>query len=669
MAKVFNMNGVTKTIEDRRVTEPIQDGSLIYNGSPQSPIWKNYDQNKLVIIGTDSETDAGEYTIQFEPKSGYFWSDNSFGPRNVIWKINRATIEAPSYTGNLTYNGENQSPSWANYDPTKIDISGVYEAINAGSYIAKFTPKSNYTWVDGSISEISVSWSIGKESVIIPEVAGNLTYNGSVQSPSWTNYDGSKLTIGGTYSGTNAGTYIATFTPKQNYMWINGTTTEISKSWSISKASAELTLSATSISVDSDTPSKSVTITTGSNGALSVSSSNTSIATASLTGKIITITGVATGSTVVTITLAESENYLDGTATILVSMQKYNYRIVTETVTSSKTWRNPYSTPLDVTARVFGGGGGGSVSGGGGGHMAVKTVTVAAGESVSVTIGLGGAACTYDYSTGTETVGNGGTSSFGTYVSANGGAGGKSLIPSTGSSYTSASGGTGAGSIGVDRNSASTWFTLRGGNGAYGGGGGGCMTGAYQKSYGGSGGTYGGGGGAGNIHGSGGTSSNYGNGGAAGKNGESGANTIYSTEEFRGAGNGGNGISGDAIDSTSYLYPYYSCGAGGGGGGYGGNGGNAALYGSERGYAAGGGGGGYGASGGNAYTRGGRDAPKGGGGGGYGGRGGGEQGYALGYGAGGGLVGGGGYGTTAVVTAGAGASGIVIITYTEKTLS
>ena len=49
----------------------------------------------------------------------------------------------------------------------------------------------------------------------VPTQAGILTYTGAAQSPSWNGYDTEKLTIGGTTSGTNAGSYVATFTPKE----------------------------------------------------------------------------------------------------------------------------------------------------------------------------------------------------------------------------------------------------------------------------------------------------------------------------------------------------------------------------------------------------------------------------------------------------------------------
>ena len=71
----------------------------------------------------------------------------------------------------------------------------------------------------------------------IPEQSGTLTYNGSAQSPVWSGYDAAKLTMGGTTSGTNAGSYNATFTPGANYQWNDGTTVAKTVAWSIGRAS------------------------------------------------------------------------------------------------------------------------------------------------------------------------------------------------------------------------------------------------------------------------------------------------------------------------------------------------------------------------------------------------------------------------------------------------
>ena len=52
-----------------------------------------------------------------------------------------------------------------------------------------------------------------KTSTTVPSQSGSLTYNGGSQSPTRINYNTAQLTIGGTTTGTNAGSYTATFTP------------------------------------------------------------------------------------------------------------------------------------------------------------------------------------------------------------------------------------------------------------------------------------------------------------------------------------------------------------------------------------------------------------------------------------------------------------------------
>ena len=59
----------------------------------------------------------------------------------------------------------------------------------------------------------------------VPTQNGTLTFTGSEQSPSWNNYNPETLTLGGVTTGTNAGTYTATFTPKEGYKWSDDTTT------------------------------------------------------------------------------------------------------------------------------------------------------------------------------------------------------------------------------------------------------------------------------------------------------------------------------------------------------------------------------------------------------------------------------------------------------------
>ena len=215
----------------------------------------------------------------------------------------------PSQSGTLTYSGSAQSPSWSNYDSNKLTLGGTTSKTDAGTYSATFTPKTNYIWSDGTSTAKSVNWSIAKAKIsTVPSQSGTLTYTGSAQSPSWSNYVSSKLTLGGTTSKTAAGTYSATFTPKTNYIWSDGTTTAKSVNWSIAKAAGSLNLSSSSVSINVGT-STNVTATRAGNGTVSATSNKTSVATVSVSGTTITIKGVASGTATITVSVAAGTNH------------------------------------------------------------------------------------------------------------------------------------------------------------------------------------------------------------------------------------------------------------------------------------------------------------------------------------------------------------------------
>lgn len=228
---------------------------------------------------------------------------------DAITKINSVINSVPMQSGSLTYTGSVQSPQWNGYDEERLTIGGTTTGTNAGSYTATFTPKEGYEWADGTTTAKSVTWTIGKASLATPAQSGSLTYSGSAQSPQWSNYDSNKLTIGGTTSGTNAGSYNATFTPKANYQWNDGTTTAKTVSWSIGKAAGSLTLGKTSVSLDISTLSETVAVTRAGDGAISATSSNTSVAKAEVSGNNVVITGLAAGDATITVKVAAGTNH------------------------------------------------------------------------------------------------------------------------------------------------------------------------------------------------------------------------------------------------------------------------------------------------------------------------------------------------------------------------
>ena len=144
----------------------------------------------------------------------------------------------------------------------------------------------------------------------IPSQSGSLTYTGSAQTPSWSNYDSSKMTLSVTAQ-INAGTYVATFTPLNDYCWSDGSITAKSVNWTIGKAAGSLSLSKTSITLNSSTKSTTFTVSRAGDGAISAVSSDTSVATVSVSGTTVTVNSVndKTGTATITVSVAAGTNH------------------------------------------------------------------------------------------------------------------------------------------------------------------------------------------------------------------------------------------------------------------------------------------------------------------------------------------------------------------------
>lgn len=314
---------------------PSQSGSLTYTGSPQSPSWNGYDPATLTLGGTTQGTDAGTYTATFTPKDDYQWADGTKEAKSVQWSIGRANIASvPTQTGSLTYTGNPQSPTWSGYEASKMTLGGITSNTGAGSYAATFTPKANYQWTDGSTAAKEAVWTIGRATIsTLPSQSGALTYTGSAQSPSWSNYDAAKLTIGGATSGTNAGSYAATFTQTSNYQWDGGGVGPKSVNWSIGKAAGSLTLNRSSLTLNNATRSGTITVTRPGDGVISAQSDKPGIASVSVSGSTITVTAVAYGSATVTVTVAAGTNHTaPSSKTCAITVNLFNSTL------NSNTW-------------------------------------------------------------------------------------------------------------------------------------------------------------------------------------------------------------------------------------------------------------------------------------------------------------------------------------------
>lgn len=223
----------------------------------------------------------------------------------IVYTIN----VLPSQNGTLTYNGQAQSPSWNAYNPDALTLGGVTTGTNAGTYTATFTPKGKYKWADGTQTAKEVTWTINAATMTIPTQRNSLTYTGSAQSPTWNNYDSGKMTLGGTTSGTNAGSYNATFTPKTNYKWADGSTGVKTVAWSIAKAAGSLSLNKTSIKLTAAKTTDTITVTRAGDGKITATSSAPTVASVSVSGSVVTVTAKAKGSATITVSVGAGTNH------------------------------------------------------------------------------------------------------------------------------------------------------------------------------------------------------------------------------------------------------------------------------------------------------------------------------------------------------------------------
>ena len=162
---------------------------------------------------------------------------------------------------------------------------------------------------------------VERGTISVPTVSGSLTYNGQAQSPTLTGYDAGKMILSGDTSATNAGSYTAVVTPTAQYKWADGSTEAKNIQWSIAKATPSITFDPASVSLDTSTTSQEVAVSYTGDGVLSAQSNNSGVATASLSGNMLTVDGVDTGSTTITVSASEGTNYTAASASLSVAVQ------------------------------------------------------------------------------------------------------------------------------------------------------------------------------------------------------------------------------------------------------------------------------------------------------------------------------------------------------------
>jgi hypothetical protein len=125
---------------------PTVNGTLVYDGTVQSPDLLNYDERLVSAKGTLRATNAGMYTAIFTPLAPYMWTNGKNNEVSVRWQITKA--ECPVYVSATEVALNDENPS------VEVEISRVGDGgiliTNTNPEIASATLENNMLTITGT---------------------------------------------------------------------------------------------------------------------------------------------------------------------------------------------------------------------------------------------------------------------------------------------------------------------------------------------------------------------------------------------------------------------------------------------------------------------------------------------------------------------------------------
>ena len=210
------------------------------------------------------------------------------------------------------------------FDPVGMVVTATYSngatldnpayTVAPSGALAVGTTTVTISYSEGGVTKTATQKiSVTRTVLTVPAQSGTLTYTGGELSPEWNNYDAKKMELGGVTSGTNAGSYNATFTIKDTalYCWPDDDTAPKTVAWSIAKAAGTLTLSKTSVTLKPGTASDTLTVTTNSTGVITAESGAPDVVQVKVSGNTVTVESVGnkSGTAIITVNVEGDDNH------------------------------------------------------------------------------------------------------------------------------------------------------------------------------------------------------------------------------------------------------------------------------------------------------------------------------------------------------------------------
>ena len=237
----------------------------------------------------------------------------------ITVSVRKLTI--PSQSNSLVYNGDSKSPTWSGFNSTYMTKSGSESEKAAGSYPVVFAlrDKTATQWSDGTTADKTVNWVIAKGTPVLtkPTAVTGLKYDGSEKT-----LINAGSTTGGTLQyklgtgswgttlpkATTAGSYTVYYrvVGGDNYENI----AQASLSVSIAQATGTSSINVTSKELTPTASTVDITLSGNFDGTVSVTSSDTNIATVTAQGNnVYRVTGKANGNATITFKVGAGTNY------------------------------------------------------------------------------------------------------------------------------------------------------------------------------------------------------------------------------------------------------------------------------------------------------------------------------------------------------------------------